>query len=262
MKWMLGVYSQGWNLRRQRCGHVFQGRYKSVVVNGEEAGGSYFKIVADYIHLNPARAGLAGGRAGKLLSYRWSSLLSYAGGKVPPWMETERVLNSFELAKDGRGRRAYVAWLEARAAQKGGKIDPVAQEALRRGWYLGEDSFRDRLLALVDKEKGIKTRERRKAAGMEKDYGERDAEQMIQKCGAGIGLPTQARELGSLRKGDERKALMAALLRGRTAVSTEWIAKRLSMGHPGSVSRQVGIVKRDRNYKKLNELEKMFHCGD
>ena len=58
-------------------------------------------------------------------------------------METERVLNSFELAKDGRGRRAYVAWLEARAAQKGGKIDPAAQEALRRGWYMGEDSFRD-----------------------------------------------------------------------------------------------------------------------
>ena len=134
---------------------------------------------------------------------------------------------------------------------------------MRRVWYLGEDSFRDRLLALVEKAKGIKPRERRKATGLEKDYGERDAEQMIQKCGAELGLPTQARELGSLRKGDERKALMAALLRGRTAVSTEWIAKRLSMGHPGSVSRQVGIVKRDRKLqKKLNELEKMFHCGD
>jgi len=262
MKWLLGAFSQGWNPVRQRQGHVFQGRYKSVPVNSSDADTYYFRIVADYIHLNPARAGLAGGRAGKLLSNRWSSLLAYAGGKVPPWMETERVLNSFELAKDGRGRRAYVAWFEARAAQKGGKIDPVAQEALRRGWYLGEDSFRNGMLALVEKVKGIKPRERRKAAGMEKDFGERDAEQMIQKCGAELGLPTQAREWGSLRKGDERKALMAALLRGRTAVSTEWIAKRLSMGHPGSVSRQVGIVKRDRNYKKLNELEKMFHCGD
>jgi hypothetical protein len=43
----------------------------------------------------------------------------------------------------------------------------------------------------------------------------------------------------------------------------EWIAKRLQMGHPGSVSRQVGIVKRDKKLlKKLNELEKMCHCGD
>jgi hypothetical protein len=57
MKWMLGVYSQGWNRRRQRKGHVFQGRYKAVVVNGEEREGCYFKIVADYIHLNPVRSG-------------------------------------------------------------------------------------------------------------------------------------------------------------------------------------------------------------
>ena len=86
---------------------------------------------------------------------------------------------------------------------------------------------------------------------------------MIARYGAQLGLPTKAGELSRLRKGDERKALMAALLRGRTAVSTEWIATRLCMGHPGSVSRQVGIVKRDRKLlKKINELEKMFHCGD
>jgi putative transposase len=47
MKWMPGVYSQAWNRRRQRKGHVYQGRYKAVVVNGEEADGSDFKIVAD-----------------------------------------------------------------------------------------------------------------------------------------------------------------------------------------------------------------------
>ena len=67
----------------------------------------------------------------------------------------ERVLNSFELAKDGRGRRAYVARLEARATNDDGNIDSVAQESLRRGWYLGEETFRDRLLSLVDKAKGI-----------------------------------------------------------------------------------------------------------
>jgi len=46
----------------------------------------------------------------------------------------------------------------------------VAQEALRRGWYLGEDTFRDRLLALMDKAQGIKTRVSRKAEALEKDY--------------------------------------------------------------------------------------------
>jgi REP element-mobilizing transposase RayT len=72
MKWFLGVYSQGWNRRRQRHGHVFQGRYKAVVVNGEERDGSYFKIVADYIHLNPVRAGSVGGTTErKLRNWRW-----------------------------------------------------------------------------------------------------------------------------------------------------------------------------------------------
>jgi REP element-mobilizing transposase RayT len=263
MKWLLGTFSQGWNRARLRQGHVFQGRYKSVPVNSSNADRYYFRIVADYIHLNPARAGLAGGRSGSLAGYKWSSLLAYAGGKVPPWLEIDRVLNSFELAKDGRGRRAYVAWLEARAANDGGNIDSVAQKALRRGWYLGEDTFRDRLLALMDKAKGIKTRVNRKADALEKDYSEKDAEQILQRCGPEMGLPTGAKELCLLRKGDERKALMAALIRGRTAASTEWIAKRLQMGHPGSVSRQVGIVKRNKKLlKKLNELEKICNCGD
>ncbi len=84
----------------------------------------------------------------------------------------------------------------------------------------------------------------RKAYGLEKDHSEKDAEQIIQRCGPELGLPTGKKDLSQLKKGDERKALMAALIRWRTA-NTEWIAKRLLMGHPGSVSRHVGIEKRD-----------------
>lgn len=61
MKWLLGTFSQGWNFRRLRRGHVWQGRYKSVPVSAEVDSPYYFRIVADYIHLNPARAGLVGG---------------------------------------------------------------------------------------------------------------------------------------------------------------------------------------------------------
>jgi putative transposase len=69
MKWLLGTFSQGWNRARRRRGHVFQGRYKSVPVNSSDAEPYYFRSVADYIHLNPARAGLAGGRKGELAGY-------------------------------------------------------------------------------------------------------------------------------------------------------------------------------------------------
>jgi len=88
MKWLLGTFSQGWNRARNRRGHVFQGRYKAVPVNDDESDAYYFRIVADYIHLNPARAGLAGGTKGKLVDYKWSSLVSYAKNQQPNWLVT------------------------------------------------------------------------------------------------------------------------------------------------------------------------------
>ena len=48
MKWLLGVFSQGWNRRRQRKGHVFQGRYKAVVVNGEEREVPLTELIKGY----------------------------------------------------------------------------------------------------------------------------------------------------------------------------------------------------------------------
>ena len=263
MKWLLGVFSQGWNRARGRQGHVFQGRYKAVPVNSSDSDTYYFRIVADYIHLNAARAGLSGGKLGKLSGYRWSSLSCYSKGKGPEWLEMDRVLRSFQLAETGRGRRAYVDWLEARASNPDGGIDQRALDALRRGWYLGEDTFRDRLLDLVNKVKGVKARKRRTSECVGRDYGKLDAERLIETCGPRLGLPTDSEGLAELRKGDERKALLATLLRSRTTVGFDWIAKRLAMGHPGSVSRQVGKVKRDRKLKKRTvELEKMLQCED
>lgn len=69
-----------------------------------------------------------------------------------------------------------------------------------------------------------------------KDPGEWDAEEMIQECGAKLGLPTVEKELGLIRKGDAHKTLLAALIRMNTAVSTEWIASRLQMGQHSSAS--------------------------
>jgi putative transposase len=87
----------------------------------------------------------------------------------------------------------------------------------------------------------------------------RDAESIIETCGPVLELPKSAADLAKLRKGDERKALLAAILRARTSVGFDWIAKRLAMGHPGSVSRLVSKVKQDpKLQKRTHELEKML----
>ena len=54
MKWLLGTYAGRFNRRHKLFGHLFSGRYKSLIVDGSGTG--YLKSVCDYVHLNPARA--------------------------------------------------------------------------------------------------------------------------------------------------------------------------------------------------------------
>ena len=56
MKWLLGTYTSRFNRRHKLFGHLFSGRYKSLIVDG--SGNGYLKSVGDYVHLNPARAKL------------------------------------------------------------------------------------------------------------------------------------------------------------------------------------------------------------
>jgi REP element-mobilizing transposase RayT len=255
MRVLLGTFSQAWNSRYQRRGHVFQGRYKSVPVAGEAAADAhYFKSVADYIHLNPARAGLAGGANGKLADYPWSSLPQYAKGNPPAWLAIDRVLDAFKLSHERRGRNAYVAWLEARASADGGRIEEDAMEALRRGWYLGKESFRDKLLGLMDKAKSGSRKKDSHAGGAVRAHNENEAERIVRVVGAALGLSTNLEDLKLMKKGDRRKVICAAIAKGRTAVGNDWLAGRLAMGHGSHVSALVQRIRRDK--KEQKNLEK------
>jgi putative transposase len=240
MRLLMGSFAQGWNRARMRRGHVFQGRYKSVPIKGDDGDPYYFRIVADYIHLNPARAGLAGGSHGKLSSYRWSSVKAYETGKGPDWLVIDRVMGAFELAENGRGRRAYIRWLEARASNDGGKVDEKAMSALRKGWYLGESSFKDKLLAIL--ERRGKTVENKVGPAF-RAHGEREALRLLKAGWRKLGLPAEA---AALKKSDRRKVILAMAIRERTSIDNRWIAERLAMGHPTSVSRLVSAGRKDK----------------
>ena len=56
MKWLLGTYTGRFNRRYRWCGHLFSGRYKALIVDGEAT--RYLKTACDYVHLNPVRAKL------------------------------------------------------------------------------------------------------------------------------------------------------------------------------------------------------------
>jgi hypothetical protein len=264
MRMLLGTFGKAWNIRRQRQGHVFQGRYKAVPVAGEGAADAhYFKSVADYIHLNPARAGLAGGSHGKLVDYPWSSLRHYPKGNPPSWQPMDRVLEAFRLSKDRRGRTSYLAWLEARANGHGGAINEEAMEALRRGWYLGEEGFKDKLLDLLDKTADKLRGKKSHAGDAVRAHHQVEAERIISILARDLGLPDSREELEQLKKSDARKVVCAALVKRRTSMSNEWIAERLAMGHPASMSQHVNRMRKEpKAAKRIIKHEQALKSKD
>lgn len=119
-----GVYTSAFNRTHRRVGHLFQGRYKAVMVDKE----SYLAELSRYLHLNPVRTK----QPRALARYPWSSYWDYIGRRpAPPWLTRTMVLGAF--GGPGRtGERRYRAFVEAGA--KTGVTSPwdrvVAQVAL------------------------------------------------------------------------------------------------------------------------------------
>ncbi len=235
-----------------------------MVVNGEEREGCYFKIVADYIHLNPVRSGWVGGETGKRLrSWRWSSFPAYAGGKSPEWLETGRVLRAFQLSKDHRGGQAYAGYLEARAKDSKGAVTDAALEELRRGWCLGERSFAEKVLEAIAGGARPKRRKGSVAGAAASAHDEAEAERIAVAALRAMDAPTEASQLFGKGKWVDETAVVAALIWKRTGVRNRWVAERLGMGHDGDVTRAIRRVNEYPAWKsKLLSLEAMLVSRD
>ena len=128
--------------RHKLSGHLFAGRYKSLLVDGATPG--YLRAVCDYVHLNPVRARLLGKRE-RLQKYRWSSYPSYWRGrqKREPWLRCDRLLGEHGLRKESRrSRLEFARRMEHRRVEPN---DPSTQQ-IRRGWSFGAEDFIARLL--------------------------------------------------------------------------------------------------------------------
>jgi REP element-mobilizing transposase RayT len=129
------VYTQGFNRRHGRVGHVLQGRYKAIIVDKD----SYLLELCRYIVLNPIRAGMVNNSK----DWRWSSYRATAGlGTMVDWLQVGRVLDLF-----GSGRQ--LSQRRYREFVKQGLTQPSPWEALKGQVFLGSEQFlesMDRLL--------------------------------------------------------------------------------------------------------------------
>lgn len=81
-------YAAHFNRKRRRQGHLFQRRYKAILVDAN----AYLKHLSRYIDLNPMRAQMVRG----LDDYKWSSYRVFVGKTPPPtWLETDWLLSMF-----------------------------------------------------------------------------------------------------------------------------------------------------------------------
>jgi len=128
-------YTRWINWRLKRVGHLFQGRYKSVLVDAD----SYLLELGAYIHLNPVRASMVATPE----AYPWSSHRAYLGIELIPWLNTDYVLSQFSPTPS-KARRQFVEFVAERS--KDGHQDGFYGIGSMDNRVMGEDRFVESVL--------------------------------------------------------------------------------------------------------------------
>lgn len=222
MHWLQTVFAVRFNRFRSECGHLFQGRYQSPLV---EDGAALTRVV-NYIHLNPVRAGLVPPEY--VAQFRWSSLARYVKGPRAAWLSPQAWLKEIDLEDSAHGWAGYVAKLVGLAR------DPHAQreqgfDEFSHTWAIGTSGWKR---ALAHR------------------YGHRALELDLPSCEIralkeerwravlGEELRRHAKESvdpASEAKGAVWKLEIALVLRKRSGAPYAWIADALAMGSPNAV---------------------------
>jgi len=130
MQWLTLTHTRRFNNRHHRSGHLFQGRFKSIIVEND----AYLMRLSCYIHRNPLRAGIVS----RLSDYPWSSYKTYAyGSKAPDWLLTQPILSYFKARDKHKAYRIK--------AQNYAKEEKSLWEDFRHGLVLGTKEFVDRI---------------------------------------------------------------------------------------------------------------------
>jgi len=219
MRQLNGVYTQAFNRSHKRAGHLFQGRFKAILVEKE----AHLLELCRYVVLNPVRAGLV--RRAK--DWRWSNYRATAAlTESPEWLETEWTLDQFGRSET----KAVAAYRRFVADGEAGSYEPWKE--VRGQIYLGSESFRRETLRRATG--GRKAREvpRRQRHGAPRPKGE-----LFKECLGALGCDGESLTNRTRTLSDERKAV-ALVLRRRALLKLSEIGELLGVGE-GQASKLV-----------------------
>lgn len=213
MKDLDGIYAQTINRRRGRVGHLFQGRFKGVLVERE----THLLEVLRYVVLNPVRARMVESAG----AWEWSSYRATAGlVPAPSWLETDWTLNQFNpidrVAAHSRYRQ-FVA--------EGAKQTRSIWEDLQSGLYLGSEAFGARLEKMIENKRNDPEYPRR-----HRQPWKPDLQMLIRTFDEIVGTPLRTRSDQTI---EERK-IFSWLARHRCGAPVAAIAPLLGVTPSGA----------------------------
>ena len=228
------------NRRHGHCGHLFQGRYKSLLV--EERG--YFAELGRYIHLNPVRGAVLGEggvmeRRRRLRAFEWSSYRAYAGlGSPPGWLRMEESFGELGLATARDRSVRYRRFVEMGLLSE----IPDPREAAEAQAVLGAESFvrkvKDRLQAARERTERIFDDVSKRRLHHAVERGERLLDEMAEEEGISVGEFTGVR-----RYGDRSGTKAMAGLHTEAGWTLGEIGARFGGMRPGAVAQRIHRMK-------------------
>lgn len=247
MQWFQNTYTRRLNTRHKLWGHLFGGRYRSILIEDKDQGGQlwqgYFRTAIDYVHLNPGRSGLVDGAEDGLEDYPWSSVAQayvLPPSKRPEWMAVREGLEVGGEKDSAAGRRRYLGWYNQCIREE--REDEVEVEGvslarrIQRGWFWGGEQFKEKLLEKLGREGTRKSRDYRSSPAIRDHHGKRAGEVLGE---AGEHFSKSKEELRKVVRGDLTRAAVAWAIWKETIVSQQWIADALNLKSAANASQQI-----------------------
>jgi putative transposase len=246
MQWLQSTYANRFNRLRKSSGHLFQGRFKALVVEKGESLGR----LCHYIHLNPARAKIV--NIETLKDYRYGSYWYLNNRKQrPDFLRLGSALEwAGQLADTPAGLKAYEAYLKWQL-EDGPAGKGKAYESLSKGWAIGSKEFKQALIDDHKLEAISRAWESTGARELARLKWQRELEVLLEEIGE--------KERQNHRKAAPWKVAIAVEMKRRLPVSNGWLAEQLQMGSGIYVSKHVGLARHlaHPSRKWLKQLEKV-----
>jgi hypothetical protein len=223
MKWLQSTFATRFNRFHHERGHVFQGRYKSLLITEDRP----LLGLIDYIHLNPVRAGLCA--IENLKTYSLSSYPQYWKRKPREGLCRDVLASLCGFSDSSGGMRRYREHLFLCEEADPGKRE-VLHKRYCRGWFTGSVKAKKELAKDLVKESPLMDWE---LADM-RELNEAKWETLVAEAMKQSGKSED--DVSSDQKAADWKVAIAKRLRRDTTAGNPWIAKRLQMGSPNYVS--------------------------